>query len=141
MPEFDDEVLSSASPIAVWKLLYNPMRFPEWWAGFADVTPGDARGGAGDVTLWLEGYPDFPLPQRIHTAADEHRVVVSCTVSDLVFEWRLEPVENGTRIRVHAEIPEREAARVAPQREVVASSLRRLSALAESATGVPRTPG
>lgn len=141
MPEFDDETTSTASPVAVWKLLYDPLKFPQWWAGFGDATPGDANGGAGDVTLWLEDYPDFPLPQRVHSIAEDQRVVVSCTVSDLVFEWRLEPVAAGTRIGVHVEIPEREAARLATQREVVASSLRRLSALAESATGAPRTRG
>jgi uncharacterized protein YndB with AHSA1/START domain len=141
MPVFDDETICGAPPTAVWKLLYDPLRFPEWWAGMADATPGDARGGSGDITLWLEGYPDFPLPQRIATAADEHRVVVSCTVSDLVFEWQLEPVPDGTRIAVHVEIPEREAKRLAAQREVVTSSLRRLATLAESATGAPRTPG
>lgn len=132
MPEFDDETMSSASPVQIWKLLYDPLRFPEWWSGFADVTPGDARGGAGDITLWLDGYPDFPLPQRIETDPGERRIVVSCTVSDLVFQWQLEPCDGGTRIAVHAEIPEREAARVAAQREIVASSLRRLAALAEA---------
>jgi uncharacterized protein YndB with AHSA1/START domain len=132
MPEFDDETTTTASPVRVWKLLYDPLRFPEWWAGWADVTPGDARGGAGDVTLWLEGYPDFPLPQRIERDPGERRIVVSCTVSDLVFQWYLEPRDGGTRIAVHAEIPEREAARVAAQREIVASSLRRLAALAEA---------
>jgi uncharacterized protein YndB with AHSA1/START domain len=133
MPEFDDETTSAAPAVAVWKILYNPMRFPEWWSGFASVTAGDAKGGAGDVTVWPDGYPDFPMPQRIETQSQNQRVVVSCTISDLVFEWRLAPVEPGTRISVHVEIPEKEAARLATQREVVASSLRRLAALAESA--------
>jgi len=133
VPEFDDETTSTAPAVQVWKILYNPMRFAEWWAGFASVTVGDANGGAGDVTVWPEGYPDFPLPQRIETQSQNQRVVVSCTVSDLVFEWRLEPVDPGTRISVHVEIPEKEAARLETQREVVASSLRRLAALAESA--------
>jgi hypothetical protein len=84
------------------------------------------------VTVWPEGYPDFPLPQRIETQAGDRRVVVSCTVSDLVFEWRLVPTSGGTRISVHVEIPEQEAARVATQREVVTSSLRRLAALSEA---------
>jgi Polyketide cyclase / dehydrase and lipid transport len=130
MPAFDDAATTTANAIQVWKILYNPMRFPEWWSGFASVTEGDANGGPGDVTLWPEGYPDFPLPQRIETQSQAQRVVVSCTVSDLVFEWRLEAVDPGTRISVHVEIPEKEAARMATQREVVSSSLRRLAALA-----------
>jgi hypothetical protein len=108
------------------------MRFPEWWSGFASVTAGDANGGAGDVTVWPDGYPDFALPQRIETQSQTQRVVVSCTVSDLVFEWRLEPANPGTRISVHVEIPETEVARLATQREVVSSSLRSLAALAEA---------
>ena len=94
------------------------MRFPEWWAGFASVAPGDANGRGGDVTLYPDGYPDFPMPQRrAIRARDDRRVVVSCTISDLVFDWRLEPLDPGTRIAVHVEIPEHEAARLAAQRE------------------------
>lgn len=132
MPDFDDAATTTATTVQVWKILYDPMRFSEWWAGFDSVTVGDARGGPGDVTLWPAGYPDFPLPQRVDAEERQQRVVVSCTVSDLVFEWRLEPRSDGTRISVHVEIPEREAARLATQRDVVASSLRRLAALAES---------
>lgn len=132
MPEFDDETTSAAPAMQVWKILYNPMRFPEWWSGFGSVTEGDANGGTGDVTVWPEGYPDFPMPQHIQTQSQDQRVVVSCTISDLVFEWRLQPVDPGTRISVHVEIPEKEAARLATQREIVATSLRRLAALAEA---------
>ena len=132
MPLFDDETTTTAPPRQVWKLLYDPMRFPDWWVGFASATPGDVKGGAGDVTLYPEGYPDFPMPQRIDTHAGDRRVVVSCTISDLVFDWRLEPLDPGTRISVHVEIPEKEAARLAAQRDGVSSSLRRLAELAET---------
>jgi uncharacterized protein YndB with AHSA1/START domain len=132
MPEFDYSLVSAAPPRQVWKILYDPLRFAEWWSGFDRVTPGDARGGDADVTLWPEGYPEFALPQRVESHADEQRVVVSCTVSDLHFEWRLQPVDGGTDVSVHVEIPAAEAAREATQRDVVAASLRRLSALAEA---------
>jgi Polyketide cyclase / dehydrase and lipid transport len=131
MPDFDDSTTTKAAPVEVWKVLYDPLRFPDWWSGYAAVTPGDANGGPGDVTVWPEGYPDFPLPQMVETRSQDHRVVVSCTVSDLVFDWRLEPLDPGTRISVHVEIPEQEAARLATQRAVIASSLRRLAELAE----------
>jgi uncharacterized protein YndB with AHSA1/START domain len=134
MPEFEDSLLTPASALAVWKILYDPLRFAEWWAGFDRATAGDARGGEGDVTLWPEGYPDFALPQRVESHAGDRRVVVSCTVSDLVFEWRLEPADGGTRIGVHVAIPDVEAAREATQREVVTASLRRLAALAAAGT-------
>jgi uncharacterized protein YndB with AHSA1/START domain len=133
VPDFDDQTTTSASAVAVWKILYDPLRFPEWWSGMATVRPGDANGGTAEVTMWPEGYPDFPMPQHVAATAEQRRVVVSCTISDLVFEWRLEPVGPGTRIAVHVEIPEREAARLATQREIIGSALRRLAALAESA--------
>jgi hypothetical protein len=130
MPTFDDSTTTTAPPLEVWKILYDPMRFPEWWSGFAQVAPGDALGGPGDVTVWPEGYPDFPMPQLVETRAQDQRVVVSCTISDLVFDWKLELTPPGTRISVHVEIPEKEAERLATQREVVSSSLRRLAELA-----------
>jgi uncharacterized protein YndB with AHSA1/START domain len=130
MPTFEQSGETEAAPEAVWKLLYDPSRFPEWWAGIASVEAGDARGGAGDVTFYPDGYPDFPMPQHVAAERDGH-VRISCLVSDLRFDWRLEPREPaGTRIHVHVEIPERERARLAAQQAVVAASLRSLAALA-----------
>lgn len=131
MPVFDDEATTTATPLRVWKVLYDPMRFSDWWSGMASVQAGDAKGGRGDFTVYPDGYPDFPMPQIVESRSVEHRIVVSCMISDLVFDWRLEPFGPGTRIRVHVEIPEREAARVATQRALVGTSLRRLADLAE----------
>ena len=132
MPVFDDRTTTSAPAVRVWKILYDPLRFAEWWAGFGSVEPGDAKGGDAEITMYPDGYPDFPMPQHVSSSSHEQRVVVSCTISDLIFEWRLEPDPTGTVISVHVEIPEREAARLATQQEYVASSLRRLAALAEA---------
>ena len=87
MPSFHDTATSSAPPEEVWKLLYDPSRFPDWWAGIetVDVTSD------GEYTLYPEGYPDFPMAQLLDTHRDQQRVTVSCLVSDLRFEWRLEP--------------------------------------------------
>jgi len=52
-------------------------------------------------------------------------------VSDLRFEWRLEPEGDGTLITVDVEIPEVEAHRLDSQREVISASLRRLAELAD----------
>jgi len=124
MPAFDDATTTTAEPEEVWKALYDPARFPEWWSGIATVEPGDA----GAYTMYPDGYPDFPMAQQLSSSRVDGRVRVSCMVSDLVFDWRLEPLEaGGTRITVHVEIPEAEAARLATQREAVASSLRRLA--------------
>jgi uncharacterized protein YndB with AHSA1/START domain len=131
MPEFDDATVTAAPPEEVWKLLYDPARFAEWWAGVEQVEPA-GHDGHGDITLYPEGYPDFPMPQRLRTDVDGRRVTISCLVSDLVYEWRLEPAAGGTRIGVHVEIPERESARLDTQREAVSASLRALATLAMS---------
>jgi uncharacterized protein YndB with AHSA1/START domain len=138
MPTFDDETTTTAPVEEVWKLLYDPARLVEWWDGIERVEPR-GTGGKGDMTVWPEGYPDFPMPQDLRTDADGHRVTISCLVSDLVFEWRLEPAGGGTRISVHVEIPEEEAARLDDQRAAVSTSLRSLAALA-AMDGLP-APG
>ena len=130
MPTFDDTADTAAEPEDVWKLLYDPLRFPLWWSGFGRATPGDANGGPAEVTLWPIDFPDFPLPQQVRTKEADRQIVVSCTVSDLVFDWHLEALDPGTRIRVHVEIPEREAVRLDKQRRVVSESLQRLAQLA-----------
>jgi len=133
MPTFDDSTASPAPIEEVWKLLYDPTRFMEWWVGIEKI---DAVGPDG-FTLYPEGYPDFPMPQQLRTDGDGHRVLVSCLVSDLVFEWRLEPLDDGTRIAVHVELTEEEAHRLESQRGVVGASLRSLAALAASTDEPP----
>jgi len=131
MPEFDDETRSDAPPEEVWKLLYDPGRFPDWWAGVGTVDTR-ATGDGGSYTMFPEGYPDFPMPQLLETGGDGRSVTISCLVSDLRFAWLLEPLDggSGTAISVHVELPEAEAHRLDAQRGVVARSLRRLAELA-----------
>ena len=126
MPTFDDSATSEAPVEEVWKLLYDPARMVEWWEGIERVEPS----GEGDITIYPDGYPDFPMPQALRTATDGRGLTISCLVSYLVFEWRLEPLDPGTRIRVHVEIPEEEAHRLEAQRAGVSASLRSLAALA-----------
>jgi uncharacterized protein YndB with AHSA1/START domain len=138
MPEFEQCVRSDAPPEDVWKLLYDPSRFPEWWAGIGSVEPGQD----GEYTMYPQGYPDFPMGQRLRVT--ESGVTISCLVSDLVFEWRLAALDDGaaTSITVHVEIPEAEAHRLAAQQDVVSQSLSRLAALAAegSRLAVARSP-
>ena len=126
MPTFDDSATTSAPVEEVWKLLYDPARMVEWWEGIERVEPS----GDGEITIYPDGYPDFPMPQELRTAADGHGLTISCLVSYLVFEYRLEPLDPGTRISVHVEIPEEEAHRLEAQRAGVSASLRSLAALA-----------
>lgn len=127
MPTFDDRVRSTAPPEDVWKLLYDPSRFPSWWAGVGAVDKSDVDG----YTMYPDGYPDFPMPQRLRTDHADGCVAISCLVSDLTFEWRLRPIDGGaTEIAVHVEIPVAEAHRLAGQRDVIHRSLVALAALA-----------
>jgi uncharacterized protein YndB with AHSA1/START domain len=126
MPSFHDAASSSAPPEEVWKLLYDPSRFPDWWAGVETV---EVR-SAGEYTMYPDGYPDFPMAQLLDTARDRQRVTVSCLVSDLRFEWRLEPDGAGTRITVDVEIPASEQHRLDTQREIIGASIRRLARIA-----------
>jgi uncharacterized protein YndB with AHSA1/START domain len=126
VPTFDDTAVTSAPAEEVWKALYDPARFPEWWVGIEAVEPG-----AGDgYTMYPAGYPDFPMPQTIRTAPADGRVTISCQVSDLVFEWRLSELpDGGTRIAVHVDVPDAEAHRLDGQRAAIGASLARLAAL------------
>ena len=136
MQAFDQCAVSAAAPEQVWKLLYDPARFPEWWAGVGSVQPG--RDPAG-YTMYPAGYPGFPMPQALETSREDGAVKISCLVSDLRYDWRLRPAGTGTQISVHVEIPEREAHRVDSQREVIHRSLASLADIAaqEQAAGKP----
>ena len=125
MPSFHDSADAQAPPEEVWKLLYDPARFPDWWAGIGTVELSEED---GSYTMYPEGYPDFPMAQLLDTKREHQRVTVSCLVSDLRFEWGLEPLADGTstRITVDVEIPEAEAARLEGQREAIRSSLANL---------------
>jgi uncharacterized protein YndB with AHSA1/START domain len=129
MPSFHDTADSAAPPEDVWKLLYDPSRFPDWWAGIGTVEITNA----GEYTMYPDGYPDFPMAQLLETHQDQHRVTVSCLVSDLRFDWALEPTADGTRITVDVEIPDAETHRLDTQRDVITASMRRLAELAASA--------
>lgn len=134
MPTFDDRARSDAPPEDVWKLLYDPSRFPEWWAGVGTVDRSDVDDSA--YTMYPDGYPDFPMPQQLRGDRRDGSVAISCLVSDLSFEWRLHPLDDGhaTEITVHVEIPDAESHRLSRQRTVIHSSLTALATLAAEAS-------
>ena len=96
----------------VWKLLYDPARFPEWWEGMETVEP-EATTARVTSRCTRDGYPDFPMPQQLRTDGDGRGVTVSCLVKRP--RVRVAPgaaLDAGTRIAVHVEIPEEEAHRL-----------------------------
>jgi uncharacterized protein YndB with AHSA1/START domain len=134
MPSVVDHATAAAPPEEVWKLLYDPSRFPEWWAGMEriEIGPGD-----GDFTYWYEGWPDVAMRQHLTAQRPGTRVTMSCLISHVQLEWVLSEDGGGTRIDVHAAIPEEEGAREPSVRASLAESLRRLVAVATDELPAP----
>ena len=133
MPGFALSAGCRAPVEEVWKLLFDPARFPEWWVGIETVRTD----GPGDYTQWPAGYPDFPMPQKLRVDQANDRVVVSCQVSDIDVVWQLAEDGPGTAIGVQVSLPEQEAHRLDGQQQVIGESLRRLAVLAEAAFQAP----
>jgi uncharacterized protein YndB with AHSA1/START domain len=130
MPGFALSASCRASVEEVWKLLFDPTRFPQWWVGIETVR-ADAPGA---FTQWPTGYPDFPMPQKLRVDRAHERVTISCQVSDIDVVWQLAEAGAGTLIHVTISLPEQEAHRLDGQRRVIEESLHRLAALAEAAS-------
>jgi len=130
MPTFTLTARTAAPVEEVWKLLHDPARFPEWWAGVETV----ATGADGHYTMWPAGYPDFPMAQHLGADAADGRVTISCLVSDLMFRWRLRADGESTDIDVEVELPDREAQRLDLQRRILQRSLAALATLAAAGT-------
>jgi uncharacterized protein YndB with AHSA1/START domain len=130
MPGFTLSASCRAPAEEVWKLLFDPARFPDWWVGVETVR----RDSPGEFTLWPTGYPDFPMPQKLRVDQVGERVTISCQVSDIDVVWQLAEAGTGTFIHVNVSLPQREAHRLDGQHQAIQESLRRLTALAEAAS-------
>jgi uncharacterized protein YndB with AHSA1/START domain len=130
MPGFELSTDCRAPVEEVWKLLFDPDRFPDWWAGIESVR----QDAPGQFTLWLAGYPDFPLPQTLRADQAGGRVIISCQVFAIEMVWQLAEAGAGTSIHLNVTAPESEARRLDGQHKLIEESLRRLTALAEAAS-------
>lgn len=131
MPAFEETAVCRAPAEEVWKLLHDPARFPEWWAGVDRVDMHD-----GGVTRYMEEWPDFAYPTRVSESREGDRVTFSCLLSDISHNWTLSPAEGGCRVAVRVEVPAAEAKRVEAAREEMRASIPRLVAAAERAAGL-----
>lgn len=102
MPGFELNTDCRAPVEEVWKLLFDPDRFPDWWAGIEAVR----KDAPGQFTLW-PGYPDFPMPQKLRADQADGRVIISCQVFAMNIVWQL--AEAGGR---HLHPRERHRARI-----------------------------
>jgi len=130
MPGFTLSAMCCAPVEEVWKLLFDPARFPDWWVGIETVR----QDSPDEFTQWPTGYPDFPMPQKLRVEQANERVTISCQVSDIDVVWQLAETGMGTSINVSVSLPEREAHRLDGQHQAIQESLRRLTALAEAAS-------
>jgi carbon monoxide dehydrogenase subunit G len=131
MLEFEDSARSEAPPEEVWKILYDPARFTEWWEGMETTSVGD-----GEFTLQQVGVPELQLPNRLEVRDAGSAVVISCLLHDFVYDWRLEPLDGGraTQISVHVAIPDDEVEQFEQfQRTMMGASVRRLAEVAAEA--------
>lgn len=123
MPSFRESIVCPADPSSVWRVVHDPERFAEWMVDTERVEPG----APGTVTRYLHGWPDFPMPTRVHSRAEGARVVISCLVSDIDFRVSLAPDPAGCAVDIDVVIPESEAHREGDVRALVAASLVRLA--------------
>ena len=85
-------------------------------------------------TLWLDGHPEFPLPQTLRADQANGRVIFSCQVFAINMVWQLAEAGSGTSIHLNVTAPASEARRLDGQHQLIEESLRRLAALAEAAS-------
>ena len=122
------EAACAAPAREVWKLLYDPVRFAQWWPGWERIEPGEGSA----LTHYDARWPDFAYPATVSSDPSSGRVVVSCLLSDIVHTWSIDPCGSGCRIIVVVTIPAAEAGRAADTADVVRQALSALVSEAES---------
>jgi hypothetical protein len=137
MPGFELTGYADAAVEEVWKLLFDPTRFPEWWAGVETVR----RDATDAYVMWPEGYPDFPMPQHLRADPTRGRVTISCQVSDIDVVWQLAEHGRGTAIDVRVDLPPGEAHRLAAQHDIIATRWARSPASRRSPPPTPEPAG
>jgi uncharacterized protein YndB with AHSA1/START domain len=127
-----DHATSTAPPEEVWKLLYDPLRFPSWWAGMERATlTRTTTDGSVPYTYWFEGWPEAPMSQVLRSEREAGRVRISCLVSNMQITWQLGDGDaGGTQIDVEVLVPDEEHERLDDMRAMMRDSVQRLAELA-----------
>ncbi len=130
MPGFSRRATCRAPAEEVWKLLYDPARYTEWWEGTERV---ELVGG--EATRYTSHYPGEPFPTGVSGRQGDGRVTISCIATDIVFAWTLAPAPEGCAIALEVDVPATIADRLASQEAAMDASMGRLVAAAERAAG------
>jgi uncharacterized protein YndB with AHSA1/START domain len=128
VPGFQASTTTPAPIEEIWKLLVDPTRYPEWWAGIAAVE--QPQGATDSFTLYHPDEPTLPWPQEIERRSGD-QLVISCMTSAMRYEWQLSTAGAQTHVDVRVEIPDDWASHLESQRELIGRSLEHLTALAE----------
>ena len=134
---FEEEAICRAPALEVWKLLQDPLRYPEWWDGLVDAQPTP-----DGLTRWMGALPGVPIPTRVDLRRQAGGVVIRCEVTGIVHVLMLEPAREGCRVRLRAAIPAGERERWLDQQhaEVRASLPRLVRAAERSAQHAQKSP-
>jgi Polyketide cyclase / dehydrase and lipid transport len=128
MLSFAESAACRAPAEEVWALLYDPARYTEWWEGTERSEPV-----AGGTVRYRSSSPSVPVPTRIRAEAECARVMISCQIADVEWEWALEPADAGCRVRLDVRLSEEEADSFEKLRRDMRTSIGRLVAAAERA--------
>ncbi len=90
MLEFEDSARSEAPPREVWKILYDPARITDWWKGWRPHRSATASSPSSTST-----FPSCRSRTASRCATRGSAVVISCLLHDFVYDWRLEPLDEG----------------------------------------------
>ena len=131
MIHFTETVVCRAPALQVWKLLYDPARFPEWWAGITRSEP--TADGAVIQTSAVAG--DYPL--SITATRESPGVMIRCPTTGSVYSWTIESYSDGCQVQV--EFPDGEQEQLRLSRERILASLPRLAAMAETTPEHPQS--
>ena len=110
MQSFHDTATSAAPPEEVWKLLYDPARFPDWWAGSRPSSA--ATGRVHDLSGGLSRLPDGAAARHATRPAARDGLVPGVGPALRV---AASAGGDGTLITVDVEIPDAEAHRLEGQ--------------------------
>ncbi|HEX6327375.1 MAG TPA: hypothetical protein VFZ72_12460 [Jiangellaceae bacterium] len=120
---FEESAICRAPAIEVWKLLHDPIRFTEWWAGVTRIEPT-----ADGVAMYTGG---APIPTRVTAGPSGSSVVINCLASEDVFVWTLTPHPDGCHVTARVEVSDGDEKRLSSRRDMIVASLPRLVAAAE----------
>jgi uncharacterized protein YndB with AHSA1/START domain len=142
------EQVTSAAPAAVWALVSDAARYPEWgpWSAGGYQRPGDTSARGAGAVQWLRSsrraYLRYPVSIEKILEAEEGRRLAYTVIGGLPFrnyqaEVTLTPAADGTRVRWAATWDATLAGRLARR------ALRKLypQVVADLVTAAERQPG